>query len=139
MNIDEVKAVSLALIARSPNVLVGSVDGEEYPCVKMMFNMESEGLHAFWLGTNTSSEKVRQFRANPRACLYFADAAGFHGLTLTGTMEVREDIESKQRLWREGYELYYPQGVTDPDYCVLRFTTHKGRYYHALDKVNFEV
>ncbi|HEX2953662.1 MAG TPA: pyridoxamine 5'-phosphate oxidase family protein [Bacillota bacterium] len=135
----EVERVSLKLIKRSKTVLVGSIDAEGYPAIKAMFHMENEGLHYFWLGTNTSSEKVRQFRTNPHACLYFVDMKGFHGLTLAGEMEVLEDPESKKRLWREGYEIYYPGGVTDPDYCVLRFTAKKARYYHALQKVNFNI
>lgn len=28
----------------------------------------------------------------------------------------------KQKIWREGDMEYYPGGVTDPNYCVLRFT-----------------
>lgn len=139
MNLDEVKNVAAGLVAGSEKVLVGSIDFEGYPVVKAMFNMEYEGLSRFWLGTNISSEKVRQFRENPKACLYFVDMEGFHGLTLTGTMEVLEDSDLKERLWREGFEMYYPKGVTDPDYCVLRFTAEKARYYHALEKINFAI
>ena len=32
-------------------------------------------------------------------------------------------------LWQEGDTMYYKEGVTDPDYCVLKFTAVKGRYY----------
>jgi len=32
-------------------------------------------------------------------------------------------------IWRPGDEMYYPKGVTDSDYCVLRFTAQQGRYY----------
>lgn len=115
------------------------MDQEGYPAIKAVFNLEHEGLNRFWLCTNTSSQKVRQFRLNPKACLYFVDTEGFYGLTLTGNMEVLEDSVSKERLWREGYEIYYPKGVTDPDYCVLRFTADKARYYHALQKVDFVI
>ena len=34
--------------------------------------------------------------------------------------------EAKQMIWLEGDTMYYPQGVTDPDYCVLKFTAEKG-------------
>jgi general stress protein 26 len=42
-------------------------------------------------------------------------------------------------MWREGCEKYYPLGVTDPDYSVLRFTARWGNYYHGLANVTFEV
>ena len=29
------------------------------------------------------------------------------------------------------------QGVTDPDYCVLKLTVHKGSHYHGLHNTAF--
>ena len=58
---------------------------------------------------------------------------------LKGTMEVLQDNVSKEMIWREGDEMYYPKGVTDSDYCVLRFTAQNGRYYSNFKSVNFEV
>ena len=56
---------------------------------------------------------------------------------LKGTMEVLEDSESKEMIWREGDTMYYPKGVTDPDYCVLRFTAAEGRYYSNFKSETF--
>ena len=58
---------------------------------------------------------------------------------LKGTMEVLEDSESKEMIWREGDTMYYPKGVTDPDYCVLRFTAAEGRYYSNFKSKTFEI
>ncbi|MFR9169394.1 MAG: pyridoxamine 5'-phosphate oxidase, partial [Gordonibacter urolithinfaciens] len=33
----------------------------------------------------------------------------------------------------------YPLGVTDPDYCVLRFTADAGRYYQNFGSEDFVV
>ena len=35
--------------------------------------------------------------------------------------------------------MYYPLGVTDPDYCVLKFTAHNGRFYCKFKSENFNV
>jgi len=61
------------------------------------------------------------------------------GLMLVGEVEIRQDLESRKRLWREGYEKYYPLGVNDPDYSVVLFTAHWGNYYHALANITFEL
>lgn len=58
---------------------------------------------------------------------------------LTGTMEVLEDSYHKEMIWQEGDTMYYPEGVTDPDYCVLRFTAKEGRFYRNFSSENFEV
>ena len=58
------------------------------------------------------------YRENPNASVYFYDKRFFRGVMLIGTMEVLEDAEAKQMIWLEGDTMYYPKGVTDPDYCV---------------------
>jgi len=55
--------------------------------------------------------------------------AGFKSIMLRGTMEVLTDAKSKKMIWREGDEQYYPGGVTDSNYCVLKFTASDGRFY----------
>ena len=98
-----------------------------------------EGIRAFWFTTNTSSRRVAQYRANPNACIYFYDKRFFRGVQLLGTMEVLEDAVSKEMIWRDGDTMYYPGGVTDPDYCVLKFTAQTGRYYSNFSSEDFAV
>ena len=64
-----------------------------------------------------------------KASIYFCDAKGFKGMMLRGTMEVLTDAKSKEMIWHNGDEQYYPGGVTDPNYCVLKFTATDGRFY----------
>lgn len=80
---------------------------------------------------------IRVHKAN--ASIYFYDKRFFRGVMLIGTMEVLEDDDSKQMIWREGDATYYPKGVTDPDYCVLKFTAVEGRYYSNFHSERFEI
>ena len=128
------------LIDKQGVSLISSVDADGYPNTKAMLPpRRREGLRVFYFTTNTSSMRVSQYRKNPRACIYFCDRRFFRGVMLKGTMEVLEDSESKEMIWREGDTMYYPGGVTDPDYCVLRFTAEKGRYYSSFRSEDFEV
>jgi general stress protein 26 len=54
-------------------------------------------------------------------------------------MEVLTDPAYKERIWKPSDTLYYPLGVTDPDYCVLRFTATSGRYFGNLSTQEFTV
>lgn len=116
------------------------LDAEGYPVAKaMLAPRQREGIRTFWLTTNTSSNKVACLRQNPKASLYWVDRRFFRGVSLCGTVEVLEDAQSKQLIWREGDTMYYPGGVTDPDYCVLKFTAVKGRYYSNFKNEDFPV
>lgn len=83
--------------------------------------------------------RVAQYQANNHACMYFCDARFFRGVMLCGTMEVLTDSQSKEMIWREGDTMYYPLGVTDPDYCVLKFTATSGRYYTNFHSEDFTI
>ena len=61
------------------------------------------------------------------------------GVMLRGTMDVLTDSASKEMIWQEGDTMYYPEGVTDPDYCVLKFTAISGRFYSNFKSEDFVV
>lgn len=128
------------LIEKQSTAYIGSVDEEGFPNMKaMLAPRKREGIKVFYFTTNTSSMRVSQYRINPKACIYFCDRRFFRGVMLKGTMEVLEDSDAKEMIWRKGDTMYYPQGVTDPDYCVLRFTANQGRYYSNFKSESFEV
>lgn len=139
MNKDMIKTAE-NLIKHNKMVMVASVGEDGYPYQKMMYNARvREGVKTFYLSTNTSSLRARQFLKNPAASLYFCDKRFFHGLMLLGRMEVLQDAASKELIWQPGDTMYYPLGVTDPDYCVLRFTAESGRYYSSFSSTDFVV
>jgi general stress protein 26 len=119
---------------------ISSIDAEGFPDVKaMLFPRKKEGLKYFYYMTNTSSLHVASYKKNPKASIYFCDPRSFQGVVLKGTMEVFEDQASKEMVWQEGDTMYYPLGVTDPDFCVIKFTASKGRYYHNFSSKNFAI
>lgn len=128
------------LIDKQKTAFIGSIDAEGFPTIKAMLQpRKREGIKHIYLTTNTSSMRVAQYRANNHACMYFCDRRFFKGVMLQGTMEVLTDSASKEMIWREGDTMYYKEGVTDPDYCVLKFTATSGRYYSSFKSENFVV
>lgn len=118
------------LIDKQNVAFISSIDKDGFPNTKAMLPpRKREGIKKFWFTTNTSSIRVAQYRENPNACIYFCDKRFFRGVMLKGAMEVLTDNESKEMIWQEGDTMYYSKGVTDPDYCVLKFTAKEGRFY----------
>lgn len=138
-----------------PFICLSTLGEGGFPESRMLFNLKhfasAEGKTALegvfagmeesfcsYIGTNTSSRKTAQIRLDGRACLCYADTAGFRGLSVTGRLAEVFDPAVRRSLWREGWESYYPQGPDDPDFAVFRFTAEKGRYYHGLSVFEFE-
>lgn len=127
-------------IGRQKVSFVCSVDGKGFPNVKAMLRPRKHaGLKEFYFSTNTSSMRVRQYQQNPNASIYFYHKGliRYTGVMLKGTMEVLTDQGIKDELWRPGDTMFYRQGRTDPDYCVLKFTAQSGRYYCDLRTEDF--
>lgn len=119
-----------------------SVDENGFPNMKAMLKpRKRNGIREFYFSTNTSSMRVKQFRNNPNASIYFYHKGliKYTGVMLVGKMEVLTDQKIKSELWERGDTIFYKQGVTDPDYCVLKFTAESGRYYCDLKTESFEV
>lgn len=119
-----------------------SIDKNGFPNVKAMLKPRKvNGLKEFYFSTNTSSLRVKQFRSNPNASIYFyrKGLIKYTGIMLVGRMEVLIDQETKDMIWERGDTMFYKKGVTDPDYCVLKFTAECGRYYCDLKTESFEV
>lgn len=128
------------LIDKQGVTFIGSVDDKGFPNMKAMLPpRKREGIKAFWFTTNTLSERVKQYRENPKASLYFVDKRFFRGVMLRGTMEVLEDAASKEMIWQDGDTKYYEGGITDPDYCVLKFTAQNGRFYSNFKSEDFAI
>ena len=122
---DKVKTIG-NLIDKQSVSFISSVDEKGFPNTKAMLPPRKR-------------EGVEQYRKNDKACIYFCDKRFFRGVMLIGKMEVLEDAVSKEMIWQENDTMYYPQGVSDPDYCVLRFTAESGRFYSNFSSETFEI
>jgi general stress protein 26 len=123
----------------SGTAFLGSINEEGCPVMRAMLVLEHDSLKTQYFSTNTPSGKVSNYRKNPKASVYYCRPGDFKGVLFTGEMQVCEDQETKDFLWREGFECYYPKGRTDPDYCVLKFTATNGFFYGQADSTAFMI
>ena len=150
---DEARERALELMRTVGVVFVTSVDGEGYPHTGAMLNLRSPqqfpGLAEFFdsqadpfvtfLSTNTFLPKVTRMRENPKVCLNFTALEEWRGLKVVGHAVVVDDDAVKRALWQDGWETYYPGGVTDPDYTIIRIDPVFAQYYHRLQHFHFDL
>ena len=82
--------------------------------------MNKEGKMSIYLATNTSSEKVDQVKENSAASAYYCIPDKILGAMIGGNVEIIDDPEIKKGLWQDDWTMFYPKGVGDEDYTVLR-------------------
>ena len=128
-------------IRKQKVAFIASVDEDGFPNQKAMLMPRKTVGNQFYFTTNTSSLRVKQYRENAKSSIYFFNKGRFcyEGVMLIGTMEILEDEAVKRDIWRMGDSMFYKKGVTDPDYCVLRFTALRGRHYCNLKTESFDL
>ena len=134
------KADILKFISKRKTAFISSVNEQGYPVVRAMLAPRKVADDEIYFTTNTSSRKIAQFKENPAACVYFYRKGIFRyqGVCLIGEMEICTDEETKKEIWRPLDKTFYPEGVTDPDYCVLKFKCKKAEYYCDLKSETIE-
>lgn len=135
----EIKKALLALIDKSEVAFISSIDNDGYPTIKAMLALHHDDMMNHYFSTHLTTRRVAHYKNNPKASIYYCDTNdnGYTGLLLTGTVEICTDNYHKDLLWREGFEMYYPKGIDDENYCVLKFTATRGNYYHNLYNYSF--
>jgi general stress protein 26 len=138
----ELEDLALDIMGRADMLALATLGGDPYPHVRALFNLRDSrrfpGLAAYqkdkglsvFLGTNTSSAKVRESGAEAWVSVYYMIPSEFKGLCLSG--KAVADPEAKAALWVEGWEAYYPEGREDPDYVVLRVDPIRARGWSSF-------
>lgn len=118
-------------ISEQKTAFIASVNEQGYPVIRAMLAPRKIDGNDIYFSTNTSSNKIKQYLANEKACIYFYKRGKFkyQGVSIIGEMQVCTDQATKDEIWRFGDHLFYKQGVTDPDYCVLKFNCKTAEYY----------
>ena len=153
MDEKEVKKEGRMLMETSKAVYLTTIDSGGFPITRAMFNLRNreqfpefieffskeENEFAIYIGTNTSSSKYLHIKENPKIAVYFCDPDEFKGIMFGGKIDIVEDLEIKQKIWLEWWTKYYPGGVEDTDYNLLRLAPKNARFYHKLHKINIEL
>ena len=131
----------LEVMRESEAVYLTTLDDDGTPCTRAVFNLRRElqfpslrevfragdDRLMVYVSTNTSSEKVRQIRRDPRVVLYYCIPRTFHGVMISGRVREVADQAVKDRIWQPGWEIYFPTGRCDPDYTVLQLNPARAR------------
>ena len=117
-------------IRRQKTSLLSSIGEDGYPATRALIQPVRIDGNDIYFATYTSSRKVAHYRADPKACVYFYEKGQrFSGVEIKGNMQVLTDQATKERFWKPFFNRFYKKGVTDPDYCILKFTGFEAQWF----------
>lgn len=70
---------------------------------------------------------------------FYARGQAFQGVEIKGEMQVLTDQTTKSKFWKPFFNRFYKKGVTDPDYCILKFSGFEAQWFsnYKTEKVIF--
>jgi general stress protein 26 len=136
----------LELIKKADAAYLTTIDKNGFPSTRAMLNlrnrvqypklaefmMEYDSDLTLFFTTNTSSTKVSQLINNPKVSVYYCDPKFWHGFMCQGEIEIVEDQQIKNKIWQDGWEMYYPEGRESDDYAILKLKPGYIKSYYQL-------
>jgi len=115
----------------------GVIDENGYPSVSTVSLCTPENISELYFTTNIGSNKEKRLQKNNRAsiCCY----NHLNNITLVGEAEILTDQESKSKYWQDWFSEHYPDGETDPTYCVIKFTTKRVSLWIDDESAEFQI
>ena len=152
MELAEAKKLSLELMETCKAAILTTIDSEGFPITRAMFNLRNkeqfpefseffkkqEKEFIIYISTNTSSSKIEHVKRNPKINVYYCDPENFKGVMFGGEVDIIDDMDIKSKIWLDWWNRYYPEGLEDPDYALLKLSPKTARFYHKLQQVKFE-
>ena len=89
--------------------------------------VEFEGELWFFAGRSTSP--VADIQEQPKINLAFSDPKGSSYVSASGQAEMILDKEKAKQLWNPIYKAWYPQGLEDPELCLIKVTVESADYW----------
>jgi len=137
----------ISFIDAQPILILTTMNGAE-PETRAMINIRDANIaphlteyfknnNQILFITNTSTDKIKQIRANDTANIYAYDN-NFSGLLLTGQIREITDTATIDALWDDSWKMYYPDGKNGGDFSVLEFEPKEYKSYsgHDFKKTN---
>ena len=121
---DIIRKKAIDIVSNSETTVLSSINEGGYPRAVTMSNIKTEGIETIWFATGKNSAKVKHYEKNNKAGVCYKD--GGNGITLVGSVQIVDDMNIKKALWLDWFIDHFPGGMTDPNYCVLKFDTKQG-------------
>jgi general stress protein 26 len=96
-----------------------------------MATQQNEFDGTLWFFSGLSTGKVDELHKNPVVNLAYADPADARYVSVSGNVEVSRDHGKMQEFWSDLYKAWFPQGLADPDLCLLRVDVTTAEYWDA--------
>lgn len=112
-------AVADSIIKSAYYATLITLDANNQPRARIVEPFLPKAHYVIWIATNPKTRKVQQLKNNPTTTLHYFDKTKLAYVSLMGEALLINDDETKERIWKAGWERFYPNKKTD--YLLIKF------------------
>jgi len=94
-----------------------------------MATQKTEFDGTLWFFTGRSTGKISEIEWNPEVNLSYAEPSHTRYVSMSGTAEIVDDRGKMAELWSDIYKAWFPQGLDDPDLCLMKVDASFAEYW----------
>jgi general stress protein 26 len=94
-----------------------------------MATQKTEFDGTLWFFTGYSTGKISEIDWNPEVNLSYSEPNHSRYVSVSGTAEIVDDRAKVEELWSDIYKAWFPQGIDDPDLCLMKVDVTFAEYW----------
>lgn len=132
----------LDLIDRTKSLIISAINEEGTPIIKGVTKVGNDELSALYFCTSAESIFYKYYIQNPKTSVYLFDDdpntpypsadEKYYSVSLIGKMSTVTERETKQRFLSDYLAAFFPDGIDDKNYNLIRFSIESGKYYRGV-------
>ena len=108
-----------------------TIDTDGAPWSRPMATQKNRFDGTLWFFTRKDSEKIDHIERDKRVGAAFARPGDQEYVTMAGTASLVEDRATMEKLWSPLNEVWFPEGLDDPNLCLLRMDVDRAEYWDS--------
>lgn len=111
------------LVNTSDTAYIAVIDENNYPSVSTISSIKTAGIFNAYFATGISTNKAVRILKNNRVSVCYNKEGD--NVTLVGKARILTDKDIKHTLWEDWFINHFPDGMDDPDYCIIELITER--------------
>ncbi len=116
---------------------IGVIDENGYPNVSTVSTIKPDSIFEAYFSTGMGANKTKRLLRDKRASLCYC--LNGDNVTLVGEVEILTEQGTKKQYWLDWFINHFPLGETDPDYCIIKFTTKRVSLWIDCESAEFTI
>jgi general stress protein 26 len=113
---------------RYSKLITIGVDGT--PRGRIMTHLPPEKDMIIWYATGLHTNKIKEIKRNPEVSVFVDHPTDNSGVSIVGKAEILTDERLRKKYWQDAWGFFWPDGPSNPDYCLLKITPMRMEYFN---------